>query len=144
MAMLCPELTLIVYSAYCLIMLNFLKYHWPYLLCHSWWKGLHWQRSMLEAKFVLVKNIFMGKKVQQFFGVNSFTTSCGVNWANFWLVEMKQLPVLWVKFFLWSSTVDNPLLILSFESSSQFLCQEGFKKLYMLHFVSSKYNLECI
>ena len=34
------------------------------------------------------------------------------------------------------------MLILSFWIGSQFSCQEGFKKLYLLHFVATKYNLE--
>ena len=34
------------------------------------------------------------------------------------------------------------MLIFSFWIGSWFSCQEGFEKLYLLHFVAIKYNLE--
>ena len=34
------------------------------------------------------------------------------------------------------------MLILSFGISSRFSCQKGFEKLYLLHFVAIKYNVE--
>ena len=73
--------------------------------------------ARFHTEFLLHSRVSHQAKVQQFFEVNSFTSSWGVNCANFWLVETKQLPVLWVK-KIWTDFHSWQPLLLVFETAT--------------------------